>query len=64
MKMRLKARFNMEFDNGSFIKGKIYKAEKDAEAGFCWVSPEEPLLRQGFFLNEIDKFFIIIKENN
>ena len=61
--MKLKAKFNMALDHGTFVKGKVYKCEKDYENGTCWVESEEHM-QQGFFLNEIDKFFIIVKEND
>ena len=60
--MKVKAKFNMGFDSGSFQKGKIYKCIRDVENNTCWVETEEHT-RQGFFLNEIDRFFEIIKEN-
>ena len=59
--MKLKAKFNMEFDHGSFVKDKIYNCFKDAETGTCYVESEEHL-KQGFFLNSIENFFIIIRE--
>lgn len=59
--MKLKAKFNMKLDTGTFVKGKIYSCFKDAENGTCWVESEEHL-KQGFFLNSIENFFIIIRE--
>ena len=59
--MKLKAKFNMEFDHGSFIKNKIYKCFRDLNNGTCWVESEEHM-QQGFFINEIENFFIIIRE--
>lgn len=60
--MKVKARFNMELDHGTFVKGKIYKCDKESENGTCWVETEEHM-RQGFFLNEIDRFFEIVRED-
>ena len=61
MKLKLKAKFNMEFDTGTFVKDKVYKGVTNTENGTCWVESEEHI-KQGFFLNSIENFFIIIRE--
>ena len=59
--MKLKAKFNMQLDTGTFVKGKIYNCVREKEKGTCWVESEEHL-KQGFFIDEIEDFFIIIRE--
>lgn len=52
------ANFNMEFNKGSFKKGKTYKYQYDKKQNIVYVTTEENK-KQNFYFSEFDMLFFI-----
>lgn len=57
---RVKANYNMSFDNGHFKEGKVYYYIYDKKEEKFFVTTEEGI-KQEFFYSEFDILFTLLK---